>query len=174
MTKFKGFASKAIHVGQEPDELTGAVAPPIYPTSTYAQEEIGKNKGYEYARVSNPTRDRLQQNLAALEGGTSAHVYASGMAAITAMCTMLKGGDHVICSDNVYGGVPRLFNQILANYGLEFSYVDTSDARAVERAIQKNTRICYVETPTNPLMTISDIAAIARICKRRRVELVVD
>src|SRR5437868_2861057 len=169
-----GFATTAIHKGQEPDPATGAVVVPIFATSTYVQEELGKNKGYEYARVSNPTRDRLERNLAALEGGKHSRVFASGMAAITAMCTMLKGGDHVICSDNVYGGVPRLFNQILANYGLEFSYVDTSDSRAVEGAIQKNTRICYVETPTNPLMTISDIAAIARICKRRRVELVVD
>src|SRR3954451_19485905 len=106
-----GFATRAIHVGQEPDPLTGSVVAPIYPTSTYVQEELGKNKGYEYARVSNPTRDRLQKNLATLEGGTSAHVFASGMAATTALCTMLKAGDHVVCSDNVYGGVPRLFNQ---------------------------------------------------------------
>jgi cystathionine beta-lyase/cystathionine gamma-synthase len=169
-----GFATTAIHHGQEPEPATGAVVVPIYPTSTYVQEEIGKNKGYEYSRVSNPTRTRLEQNLAALEGGIAAPVFASGMAAISAMCTLMKAGDHLICSHNVYGGVPRLFNQILANYGLEFSYVDTADARNVERAIQKNTKICYVETPTNPLMAISDIAAIAHICKRRGVELVVD
>src|SRR5438045_6679390 len=130
-----GFATTAIHHGQEPDPATGAVVVPIFATSTYVQEELGKNKGYEYARVSNPTRDRLQQNLAALEGGTSAHVFASGMAAITALCTMLKAGDHVICSDNVYGGVPRLFNQVLANYGLEFTYVDTSAVAPVDRAL---------------------------------------
>jgi cystathionine gamma-lyase/cystathionine beta-lyase/cystathionine gamma-lyase/homocysteine desulfhydrase len=174
MKKDLGFATKSIHVGQEPDPLTGAVTVPIYPTSTFAQEEIGKHKGYEYARVSNPTRTHLEQNLAALEGGSSSHVFASGMAAINAMCTMLKGGDHVICSHNVYGGVPRLFNQILSHYGLEFSYVDTSDLGAVHRAIKGNTKIAYVETPTNPLMTISDIAAIGRICRRRNVELVVD
>jgi cystathionine gamma-lyase/cystathionine beta-lyase/cystathionine gamma-lyase/homocysteine desulfhydrase len=174
MKKDLGFATKSIHTGQEPDPLTGAVTVPIYPTSTFAQEEIGKHKGYEYARVSNPTRTRLEQNLAALEGGASSHVFASGMAAINAMCTMLKGGDHVICSHNVYGGVPRLFNQILSHYGLEFSYVDTSDIGAVDRAIKRNTKIAYVETPTNPLMTLSDIAAIGRICRRRGVELVVD
>src|SRR5713226_1595874 len=172
--KQQGFATKAIHVGQEPDPSTGAVTVPIFATSTYVQEALGKHKGYEYARVSNPTRTRLETNLAALEGGKTAHVFSSGMAAINAMCTMLRGGDHLICSHNVYGGVPRLFNQILANYGLEFSYVDTSDARAVERAIKRNTKIAYVETPTNPLMTISDIAAISRICHRRNVELVVD
>jgi cystathionine gamma-lyase/cystathionine beta-lyase/cystathionine gamma-lyase/homocysteine desulfhydrase len=174
MKKDLGFATKSIHTGQEPDPLTGAVTVPIYPTSTFAQEEIGKHKGYEYARVSNPTRTRLEQNLAALEGGSSSHVFASGMAAINAMCTMLKGGDHVICSHNVYGGVPRLFNQILSHYGLEFTYVDTSDLGAVHRAIKGNTKIAYVETPTNPLMAISDIAAIGRICRRRGVELVVD
>src|SRR5579872_3256571 len=131
-----GFATKAIHVGQEPDPSTGAVTVPIFATSTYVQEEIGKNKGYEYARVSNPTRTRLEVNLAALEGGTSAHVFSSGMAAITAMLTMMKSGDHIVCGSNVYGGVPRLFNQILVNYGLQFSYVDTSDLSAVERAIR--------------------------------------
>ncbi|HZR32236.1 MAG TPA: PLP-dependent aspartate aminotransferase family protein [Terriglobales bacterium] len=169
-----GFATRAIHVGQEPDPLTGSVVAPIYPTSTYVQEELGKNKGYEYSRVSNPTRTRLEENLAALEWGTAAKVFASGMAAINAMCTLLKSGDHLICSHNVYGGVPRLFNQILANYGLEFSYVDTSQVREVERAIRKNTRMVYVETPTNPLMSVSDIWAISQICHRRGVEVVVD
>ena len=172
--KKPGFATRAIHAGQEPDPSTGAVTVPIFATSTYVQQGIGKHKGYEYARVSNPTRTRLEQNLAALEGGRSAHVFSSGMAAINAMCTTLKAGDHLICSHNVYGGVPRLFNQILANYGLQFSYVDTSEARAVERALRPNTRIVYVETPTNPLMTVSDIAAISRICRRAGVELVVD
>ncbi|MGH9492945.1 MAG: trans-sulfuration enzyme family protein [Terriglobales bacterium] len=169
-----GFATRAIHAGQEPDPSTGAVTVPIFATSTYVQQGIGKHKGYEYARVSNPTRTRLEQNLAALEGGRSAHVFSSGMAAINAMCTTLKAGDHLICSHNVYGGVPRLFNQILANYGLQFSYVDTSQTRAVERALRPNTRIVYVETPTNPLMTVSDIAAISRVCRRHGAELVVD
>src|ERR1700758_2354528 len=130
--KQSGFATRAIHVGQEADPLTGAITVPIYATSTYLQQELGKNKGYEYARVSNPTRTHLETNLAALEGGTSAHVFASGMAAVTAMLTMMKTGDHIVCGSNVYGGVPRLFNQVLANYGLQFTYVDTSDIRAVE------------------------------------------
>src|SRR5437764_7080179 len=122
--KVKGFSTRAIHVGQEPDAETGSVAAPIHPTSTYAQEEIGKNKGYEYARVSNPTRTRLERNLASLEGGSSAHVFASGMAAVTALCGFMKAGDHLICGSNVYGGVPRLFNQVMSNYGLEFTYLD--------------------------------------------------
>ncbi len=169
-----GFATVAIHVGQEPDPLTGAVTVPIYPTSTYVQEEIGKHKGYEYSRVSNPTRDRLEQNLAALDGGTAARVFASGMAAINAITTMYKAGDHVVCGNDLYGGVPRLFNQVLTDFGMEFSYVDTSDSNNVERAIRKNTRMVYIETPTNPLMSLSDIQAISHICRKKEVELVVD
>ena len=169
-----GFATRAIHSGQEPDPLTGAVTVPIYPTSTYVQQGIGEHKGYEYSRVSNPTRTRLEQNLAALEDGIAARVFASGMAAINAIASMLQSGDHVVCGNDLYGGTPRLFNQVLAGFGLEFSYVDTSDAENVERAIRKNTRLVYIETPTNPLMRLSDIAAISRICRRRKVELVVD
>ena len=171
----RGFSTTAVHAGQEPEPLTGAVSVPIYATSTYVQDELGKPRlGYEYARVTNPTRDRLQSSLAALERGIASRVFASGMAAVTAICTMMKKGDHLVCSHNVYGGVPRLFNQVLVHYGLEFSYVDTSDSRAVEKAIRKNTRYVYVETPTNPLMTISDIAEIADITHRRRCELIVD
>src|SRR6266481_1901550 len=170
-----GFSTSAIHTGQEPDPLTGAVAVPIYPTSTYAQEEIGKNKGYEYARVSNPTRTRLETNLAALEGGTSAHVFASGMAAVTAVTQcFLKQGDHLICGHNVYGGVPRLFNQVLANYGVEFTYVDTSDLAALKKAMRWNTRILWIETPTNPLMVLTDIKEVAKIAHAGGAELVVD
>jgi cystathionine gamma-lyase/cystathionine beta-lyase/cystathionine gamma-lyase/homocysteine desulfhydrase len=170
-----GFATRAIHDGQEPDLRTGAVAVPIYATSTYVQDELGKpRQGYEYARVTNPTRDRLETNLASLEGGVASRVFASGMAAINALCTMYKSGDHLVCGNNLYGGVPRLFNQILSGYGLQFTYVDTSEAKNVERAIRKNTRMVYVETPTNPLMALSDIAAIAEICRRKKVELVVD
>jgi cystathionine beta-lyase/cystathionine gamma-synthase len=169
-----GFATRAIHAGQEPDPETGAVTVPIYPTSTYVQQELGKNKGYEYARVSNPTRTRLEENLTALEGGIAARVFASGMAAINAICTMYKSGDHVVCGNDLYGGVPRLFNQVLANFGMEFTYVDTSDAKNVEKAIRKNTRMVYIETPTNPLMSLSDIAAISQICRRKKAELVVD
>jgi cystathionine beta-lyase/cystathionine gamma-synthase len=176
MTKNKqpGFATRAIHSGQEPDPETGAVAVPIYPTSTYVQQELGKNKGYEYARVSNPTRSRLEENMTALEGGVAARVFASGMAAINAICTMYRSGDHVVCGNDLYGGVPRLFNQVLANFGMEFSYVDTSDAKNVERAIRKNTRMVHIETPTNPLMSLSDIEAISQICHRKKAELVVD
>lgn len=169
-----GFATRAIHSGQEPDPLTGAVSVPIYPTSTYVQQGIGENKGYEYSRVSNPTRDRLEQNLAALEGGVAAKVFASGMAAINAITSTLKSGDHVVCGHDLYGGVPRLFNQVLTNFGLEFSYVDTSNEKNVEQAIRKNTRLVYAETPTNPLMQISDLSAISRICRARKVQLVVD
>lgn len=172
--KQPGFATIAIHAGQESDPETGAVTVPIYPTSTYVQQELGKNKGYEYARVSNPTRTRLEENLAALEGGSASRVFASGMAAINAICTMYKSGDHFVCGNDLYGGVPRLFNQVLANYGMEFTYVDTSDVRNVDRAIRKNTRMVYIETPTNPLMSLSDIESIGQICRRRKVELVVD
>jgi cystathionine beta-lyase/cystathionine gamma-synthase len=174
-SKDKGFATRAIHDGQEPEPLTGSIVVPIYATSTYVQDELGKPRlGYEYARVTNPTRDRLQENLASLERGIASRVFSSGMAAVNAICTMLKSGDHVLCSDNVYGGVPRLFNQILANYGLEFTYVDTADLNAVERALRRNTKLVYVETPTNPLMTVSDIAAISRLAHKRGAEVVVD
>ncbi|HZR58719.1 MAG TPA: PLP-dependent aspartate aminotransferase family protein [Terriglobales bacterium] len=169
-----GFATRAIHSGQEPDSATGAVSPPIYPTSTYVQQAIGQNKGYEYARVSNPTRTRLEENLATLEGGIASRVFASGMAAINAITTMYKSGDHVVCGNNLYGGTPRLFNQILTGYGLEFTYVDTSDVKNVERALRKNTRMVYIETPTNPLMALSDIEAISRVCRRAKAEFVVD
>ena len=173
-SKHPGFATRAIHDGQPNDPATGAVVVPIFATSTYAQEGLGINKGYEYSRVSNPTRTALEQSLASLEGGSSAHVFASGMAAITALVTMLKAGDHVVCGANVYGGTPRLFNKIFANYGMEFSYVDTTDAENVSRALRPNTRLVHIETPTNPLMKMTDIRAVADICHRRGVDLSVD
>ena len=163
-----GFSTRAIHDGQPADPLTGAVNVPIYASSTYAQEEIGKHRGYEYSRVSNPTRDALEENLASLEGGTSAHVFSSGMAAIAALVTMFKTGDHVICGSNVYGGTPRLFDQIIARYGILFSYVDTTDVEQVRQSIKSSTRLIHIETPTNPLMQITDIRAIADICHERR------
>ena len=173
--KSPGFATRAIHSGQEPDPLTGAVTVPIYPTSTYVQQGIGEHKGYEYSRVSNPTRTRLEQNLATLEGGIASRVFASGMAAINAIVSMLKSGDHVVCGNDLYGGTPRLFNQVMSKFGLEFSYIDTSDAENVERAILRNkTGMVYVETPTNPLMRLSDLAAISAICRRKKLLLVVD
>ncbi|HYK37304.1 PLP-dependent aspartate aminotransferase family protein [Alloacidobacterium sp.] len=169
-----GFSTRAIHDGQPADPLTGAVNVPIYLSSTYQQEEIGKNKGHEYARVTNPTRDALEANLASLEGGTSAHVFGSGMAAIMAMVTMFRSGDHVICGENVYGGTARLFNYIVVNYGIEFTYVDTSDTEAVRRAITPRTKLVHIETPTNPIMTLTDIRAVADICHGNGVELSVD
>jgi cystathionine beta-lyase/cystathionine gamma-synthase len=173
-TKQPGFSTRAIHIGQEPEPATGAVNVPIYLSSTYVQEEIGKHKGYEYSRVSNPTRDRLETNLAALEGGISSRVFASGMAAINAVTSVLKAGDHVIAGHNLYGGTPRLFNQVLANFGLTFTYVDTSDLNAVEKAFQKNTSLVFVETPTNPLMELCDLRAISDLSHRHGAEVVVD
>jgi cystathionine beta-lyase/cystathionine gamma-synthase len=169
-----GFATRAVHVGQEADPSTGAVAPPIFATSTYVQEEIGKHKGYEYARVSNPTRTRLEENLAALEDGLAAKVFGSGMAAINAIATMLKAGDHVVCGNNLYGGTPRLFDQVWTDFGLQFSYVDTSDAKNVQKALKKNTRMVFLETPTNPLMALTDIQAVSDLCRPKKIDVVVD
>jgi cystathionine beta-lyase/cystathionine gamma-synthase len=135
---------------------------------------MGKNKGHEYARLTNPTRDALEESLCSLEGGTSAHAFGSGMAAITALCTMMKSGDHVVCSDNVYGGTGRLFDQVLTNYGLTFTYVDSSVAENVAAAITPATKLVHIETPTNPMMSLTDIAAVARICHAKGVELSVD
>src|ERR1700734_2233096 len=172
--KKMGFATRAIHDGQAPEGLTGAVNVPIFLTSTYQQEEIGKNKGHEYARLTNPTRDALEESLCSLEGGTSAHCFASGMAAITALCTMMKAGDHVVCSDNMYGGPSRLFDKILVHYGLTFTYVDSSVAENVAAAIRPETKLVHIETPTNPMMAITDIRAVADICRAKGVELSVD
>ena len=168
------FSSKAIHAGQEPDPTTGAVSVPIYQTSTYAQQGIGKNKGFEYARTQNPTRSALEQNLAALEGGAACFAFASGMAAITAVAMLLKSGDHVIVSDNTYGGTFRLFDKVLRQFGLEFSYVDTREPTNVEDAITAATRMVFVETPTNPVMSLTDIRQVAEVTSRRGVRLVVD
>jgi cystathionine beta-lyase/cystathionine gamma-synthase len=169
-----GFATDAIHVGQEPDPGTGAVSVPIYQTSTYAQEAVGKHKGYDYARAGNPTRTALERNLAHLEGGSHALAFASGMAAINAIVTLLKSGDHVVVSDAVYGGVYRLFTMVLKNFGLDFSYVDTTCTDNVERAIRKNTRMLYIETPTNPTMAISDLKEMKRLAQAHNLQLVVD
>jgi cystathionine gamma-lyase/cystathionine beta-lyase/cystathionine gamma-lyase/homocysteine desulfhydrase len=172
--KQAGFATRSIHVGNEPDPSTGAVAPPIFATSTYWQEELGKTKGYDYSRAGNPTRTRLEQNLASLESGVAARVFSSGMAAIAALAGLMKTGDHIVASNNLYGGVPRLFNQLLVNLGLEFTYVDTRDPRNVVKAIRKSTRFVYIETPTNPLMGLTDVAAVSEIAHKRGCEVVVD
>jgi len=169
-----GFATDAIHVGQEPDPSTGAIIVPIYQTSTFVQEELGKHKGYEYARTSNPTRVALERNLAALEGGRFAFAFASGMAAIHAVTTLLKAGDHVVAGHNLYGGSFRLFERVLKDFGLSFSYADTSRLKEVERALVPNTRLVFIETPTNPVMEITDIAAVATLAHQRGIPLAVD
>jgi cystathionine beta-lyase/cystathionine gamma-synthase len=169
-----GFQTTAIHAGQEPDATTGAVSVPIYQTSTYAQEGLGKHKGFEYARTQNPTRLALEQNIAALEGARFGYAFASGMAAIDATLRLVKAGDHVIVSDNTYGGTYRLFSRVLANYGVEFTYVDTSDASNVEAALQENTRMVFVETPTNPVMMVTDLQAVADIAHARGARVVCD
>ncbi|MEE8177911.1 MAG: PLP-dependent aspartate aminotransferase family protein [Acidobacteriota bacterium] len=169
-----GFSTDAIHAGQEPDPSTGAVVVPIYQTSTYVQEELGKHKGYEYSRTGNPTRTALERNMAVLEGGHSGLAFASGMAAIHAVFTMLKSGDHIVCTDGAYGGVPRLLDAVMKNFGLDSSYVDTSSADRLREALRPNTRMVFVETPTNPLMAVSDLSAVAAITRQRKIQLVVD
>ncbi|HXG93525.1 MAG TPA: cystathionine gamma-synthase [Blastocatellia bacterium] len=168
------FSTKAIHAGQEPDPTTGAVSVPIYQTSTYAQEALGKHKGFEYARTQNPTRLALERNLAALENGRACFAFASGMAAINAVMTLLQAGDHVVVSDNTYGGTFRLFDKVLRKFGLEFSYVDAREPQAVEDAARAETRMVFIETPTNPVMSLVDIQAVAEITRRRGIRLVVD
>jgi len=169
-----GFATRAIHAGQPPDPLTGAVVVPIYQTSTYVHDALGVHKGFEYARVQNPTRAALEANVAALEGGRSGHAFASGMAAIQVLMTLLESGQHTVASRNVYGGTYRFFHQVLERYGLTFSWVDSTDLGAVEAAMTPATRMVYIETPTNPLMEVTDIAAAAELAHSRGALLVVD
>jgi cystathionine beta-lyase/cystathionine gamma-synthase len=169
-----GFATTAIHSGQEPDPTTGAVTVPIYQTSTYAQEGLGKHKGYEYARTQNPTRAALERNIAALEGAKFGFAFASGMAAIDATLRLVKAGEHVIVSDNTYGGTFRLFTRILSNYNIEFDFVDTSDAMNVEAAIKPNTTMVFIETPTNPVMIVSDLKGISEVAHRVGARVVCD
>src|SRR5215475_4280512 len=170
-----GFRTDAIHAGQEPDPTTGAVTIPIYQTSTYVQESIGKHKGFEYARTQNPTRIALEKNVAVLERGIAAYAFASGMAATTAITQlMLKQGDHAICSDNVYGGTFRLFDKIVRQYGVEFTYVNTSNLSDLTAAMRPNTRMVFVETPTNPIMSITDIRGVSAIAHQGGCRLIVD
>ncbi len=168
------FNTICLHAGQEPDPTTGAIITPIYQTSTYVQDGLGRHKGFEYGRTQNPTRMALERNVAAIEGGREGFAFASGMAAIGAIATMLKSGDHVVVSDNTYGGTYRLFEQVLTRYQLSFSYVDTSDLAAVDRAITPSTRLLFVETPTNPTMQLTDLAAAGELARRRNVRLAVD
>jgi len=169
-----GFATIAIHTGSEPDEATGSVTVPIYQTSTYAQEGLGKHKGYEYARTQNPTRSAVERNIAALEGGRFGFAFASGMAAIDATLRLVKSGEHVVVSDNTYGGTARLFNRILTNYGITFDYVDTSEPLNVEAAIKPNTKMVFIETPTNPVMIVTDLKEVSEIAHRAGARVVCD
>jgi len=170
-----GIKTDAIHAGQEPDPTTGAVTIPIYQTSTYVQEGIGKHKGFEYARTQNPTRMALEKNMAVLEGGVAGYAFASGMAATTALTQLLlKHGDHAICSDNVYGGTFRLFDKIVRHYGIDFTYVNTSNLADLAKAMRPNTRMVFIETPTNPIMSITDIRGVCDIAHKSDCRVVVD
>ena len=169
-----GFSTDAIHAGNAPDPATGAVSVPIYQTSTYVQEAIGKHKGYEYARTQNPTRAALEENLAVLEKGAGARAFASGMAAITAISTFVKAGEHVVCSNLTYGGTYRYFTKIQARYGVEFSFVDTADESVVRAAMRPNTKLLFLETPTNPMMTLCDIPLLSAMAHERGTLVVVD
>lgn len=168
------FATKAIHIGQEPDELTGSVTVPLYQTSTYAQEEIGRHKGYEYARTQNPTRDRWETCLAALEGGIAAYAFGSGSAAVDTVMRLLSAGDHVVMAEDMYGGTYRLASKVLSRFGISFTYVDMRDPANVSAALTPSTKMVYTETPTNPMMTITDIKAVAAIATQAGAMLVVD
>lgn len=169
-----GFGTRAIHAGQAPDPSTGAIMPPIYQTSTYVQDSLGHHKGFEYARTRNPTRDALERNLAALEGGRFGLAWASGLAATDAVLKLLNAGDHVICGENVYGGTHRLMVQVFQRLGLTFTFLDTRDASRIEDALTPATRMVYVETPTNPMMRLTDLAAVGEITRRRDLLFVVD
>ncbi len=168
------FSTVCIHAGQEPDPSTGAIITPIYQTSTYVQEALGKHKGYEYGRTQNPTRSALEANIAAIENGRAAFAFASGMAATGAVMTLLKAGDHVVVTDNTYGGTYRLFERVLRKYQLDFSYVDTSNLQAIETAIRPETRMLFLETPTNPVLRLTDLTAACEIAHARDVIVVVD
>lgn len=169
-----GFSTIAIHAGNEPDAATGAVSVPIYQTSTYAQDGLGRHKGYEYARTQNPTRSALEKNIAALENAKYGYAFASGMSATDAVLKLVKAGDHVILGDNTYGGTYRLFAKVLANYGIQFDLADTSDTLNIEKAFKPNTKMVFVETPTNPVMAVTDLQAVSEIAHARGARVVCD
>lgn len=169
-----GFSTDCVHAGNAPDPATGAVAVPIYQTSTYVQEALGVHKGYEYARTQNPTRRALEENVTRLEGGAGARAFASGMAAITAVSTLVKAGEHVVCSNMTYGGTFRYFTKIQARQGVDFTFVDTADADAVRKAMKPSTRLLHLESPTNPTMMLCDIALLSQMAHERRALVVVD
>ena len=169
-----GFATRAIHAGQVPDPLAGAAMPPIYQTSTYIQDGLGRHKGYEYARTQNPTREALERNVASLEGAAHGFAFGSGLAALDVVLKLLKAGDHVVCGENVYGGSMRLMTRVYADLGLRFSFVDMRDIGPVERAVTPATRLVYCETPTNPMMFLTDLAAVGDLTRARGLLYVVD
>ncbi len=169
-----GFSTDAIHAGQIPDPTTGAVITPIYQTSTYAQEELGKNKGFEYGRTHNLTRASLENNIAVLEKGKYGIAFASGLAATHSIMSLVKAGDHVIVSNNVYGGTYRLFELVMKNYGLNYSWVNTTDLKNIEKEIKENTKLVFVETPTNPMLNLTDLKGVAEICKKNNLISVAD
>lgn len=169
-----GFSTDAIHVGQEPDPSTGSIVAPIYQTSTYVQQALGQNKGFDYARTNHPNRKALERTVAKLEGGMAAYVFTTGMAAIDSVFRLLRPGDHAILSQAVYGGVYRLTTQFLVQFGMEFSFIDTSCLEKVQQALRPSTRMLYVETPTNPTMIVTDIAAMAKLAREKNLTLVVD
>jgi cystathionine beta-lyase/cystathionine gamma-synthase len=168
------FSTICIHAGQEPDPSTGAIITPIYQTSTYVQEGLGQHKGYEYGRTQNPTRMAVERNIAAIEAGTAGFAFASGMAAIDALLTRLESGDHLVVSDNTYGGTFRLFERVRRKFGLDFTYVDTSQLDTIDKAITSKTKYLFIETPTNPMLRVTDLAAAAEIAHRRNVRVIVD
>ncbi|MGB3018367.1 MAG: PLP-dependent aspartate aminotransferase family protein [Ignavibacteria bacterium] len=168
------FSTKQIHAGQHPEATTGAVITPIFQTSTYSNAKLGDTKGFDYGRTINPTRITLEKNLAALENGSHGFCFSSGMAAIQAIISMFNPGDHVICTNNVYGGTYRLFEQVIKNYGIEFSYVDTSDSKLIREAVKDNTKFIYVETPTNPMLNITDLAELKKIASEKGIITCVD
>lgn len=168
------FDTKVVRAKIKPDKTTGAIIPPLYSAATYVLERVGKDKGFDYSRAANPTRQIMEENLSAIEGGKYGVAFASGMAAIDSCTKLLQAGDHVVCSDDVYGGVSRHFNNILTKYNLKFMYVDTSNPLKVKRAIRKNTKILWIETPTNPLLKVTDLRAMANIAKKHKLIYVVD
>ena len=168
------FATRAIHAGQRPDAASGAIMPPIVQTSTYVQQALGVNKGYEYARGRNPTREALERNVATLEGARHGFAFSSGMGCIDSLMKLFKAGDHVVCGENVYGGTYRLFDKILSNFGMSFSFVDSRDPQKIADAITPQTVAMLLETPTNPLMRLTDLAAAGELAKRTGVMLIVD
>ena len=168
------FDTKVVRAGINPDPSTGAIVPPVYQSATYVLEEVGKDKGYDYTRASNPTREILENNLAALDGGEYGICFSSGMSAVDSLMKILKSGDHIICSDDVYGGVSRLFNNLIVNYNISFSYVNSSNSKEVEDAIQDNTKLIWIETPTNPLLKVTDLDAVGKIAKNHGILYGVD